>query len=470
MAQLSYPATLPAPHEVDMTPAERRRLSDIPGVLSAAGKWRDFGGEQALRWVFSRAELTAFQDWLRDDLQDGGAWFASNWRQPNGLAGGVRRFTAPPTYSHASEIGAGLWTVEATVEIRGVPGVTSAVPLIYTGTVLRDVVIPKTLTSGNWASVCDIYIPDDVAIDSVGIWLHGGKGSKENFARNLGIVTGRDDTGEPIIKWEILFKGRCIAVLPMGQFCDGTFDATWNPNSADTTAGGTKPGVRTWSNGFMYSGQNDPQMLEDLALKLQDDYPFLPINLAGHSNGGFMAQRMWLERPGLFGRFACASGPQSAVFAGATPTPVLLKPMLSLIGGQDATLSVSNGPNGPGDHFKDELWKQPSSGYSVANVQIPHPGYYIGEYAQYARRAEAWGLYNGAEINPKDDSFIFTKRIKVKQGYQTSYFTSDQDQVLLLVEDAGHFILGRPDLGGPSMQECLGKRFFNVAMWFFNRP
>lgn len=470
MAQLSYPATLPAPHEIDMAPTERRRLSDVPGVLSAAGKWRDFGGEQALRWVFSRAEMTLFQDWVRDDLQDGGAWFSSDWRQPNGLAGGVRRFVSPPTYSHISQDGAGLWNVEATVEIRGVPGVTSAVPLIYTGTVLRDVAIPNIGAGGNWASVCDIYIPDDVAIDSVGIWLHGGKGSKESFARNLGIVTGKDDLGEPIIKWEILFKGACIAVIPMGQFCAGVFDATWNPNSADTTAGGTKPGVRTWSNGFMYSGQNDPQMLEDLATKLATDYPGKPINLSGHSNGGFMTQRMALERPALFNRFAVASGPLSFVFAGSpTPTAANLKPMLSLIGGQDATLSVSGGPNGPGDHFKDATWKQPSSGYSVANVQTP-PGFYIGEYAQFGRRAALWGPFNGSDVNPKDSSYIFSKRIQIKQGYQTSYFTSDQYQVLLLIEDAGHFILGRPDLGGPSMQECMGKRFFNVAMWFFNRP
>ena len=216
----------------------------------------------------------------------------------------------------------------------------------------------------------------------------------------------------------------------------------------------------------MYSGQNDPQMLEDLATKLAADYPGKPINLGGHSNGGFMAQRMWLERPTLFSRFACASGPQSAVFGGAVPTDALLRPMLSMIGGKDATLSVYNGPAGSGSHFLDYTWTQPSTGYSVANVQIPHPGYYMGEFEQFKRRANAWGLSRGLPNN-RGVYFGF-KELKIKIGLQETYYTADKKQVLMLIKEAGHFILGRPDLGGPSMQECMGKRFFNVAMAFFN--
>lgn len=461
MARVEFPATLPHPVEISTDPAERRRLSDIPGALQTATKWRDFGATQALRWVFSRTEVETFKAWLTDELHDGGAWFSANWRQPSGLAYGVRRFTSPPTYTQSSETGAGLWTVQATVEIRGVPGVTSDLPLVYTGTVLYDVPIPKTLSAGDWASVCDIYIPDDVTPDNVSIWLHGGKGSKETFARNLGIVTGKDDLGDPIIKWELMFKNKTIAVVPMGQYADGTFDALWNPNSADTTLGGTKPGVRTWSNGFMYSGQNDPQMLEDLATMLDGLYS-LPVHLAGHSNGGFMVQRMWQERPTLFSRMACASGPMSAVYLGDAP-PAVVRPMFSLIGGKDTTLSVSGGPEGAGNHFFDNTWTQPSTGYSVANVQLPPPGYYIGEHGQWVRRVAAWETYTAATHDMK------SKRAKVKVGYTTTYYTQDFMQILQLVEEAGHFILGRPDLGGPSMQQCLGRRFFSLAMWFFRQ-
>ena len=46
---------------------------------------------------------------------------------------------------------------------------------------------------------------------------------------------------------------------------------------------------------------------------------------------------------------------------------------------------VSGGPAGEGDHFFDARWVQPSTGYSVTNVQIPHPGYYLGEHDQFGQ-------------------------------------------------------------------------------------
>lgn len=118
MAVVVYPSTLPGPSLSQVTPAERRLLSDVSGgPQQARGVQRDYLAMQRVEWnLLSAAQADEFNVWWRDTLVQGGSWFTSTWPAPQGWVSVVRRFMGVPQWSH---MGGGFWRVSAQVQVRG---------------------------------------------------------------------------------------------------------------------------------------------------------------------------------------------------------------------------------------------------------------------------------------------------------------------------------------------------------------
>jgi poly(3-hydroxybutyrate) depolymerase len=140
------------------------------------------------------------------------------------------------------------------------------------------------------------------------VFLHGGGGTKKQFAQQL---QGDD--------WErLLIDNKALAVFPQGQ------------------AIAAAPRATTWSNHVMTSGVDDVAFLRDLVRHIAHRYGVSRFYLAGHSNGGMMAGRVFYELPALFEGYVMISGPPSARYLGlAGPMP---RPVLCVVGDADAVL------------------------------------------------------------------------------------------------------------------------------------
>lgn len=117
---VTYPAGLPAPTAMNLTPAERRAAEGLAvestAAASARALQRDFAGTAALTFVFSAAQYAQWLAWWKDDLVYGGAWFsAPTWPFPWGL-GGVLRHASAPTVRH---LGRGIREVSVQADVRG---------------------------------------------------------------------------------------------------------------------------------------------------------------------------------------------------------------------------------------------------------------------------------------------------------------------------------------------------------------
>jgi hypothetical protein len=116
MIPLVYPSALPGPIAAPFQAAERRLLSSLPGPRQARPLQRDRLAMQQVDFIFTHDELTSFMAWLDMTLVRAGAWFTSNWAQPQG-GEGVRRFIGEPTFpTYYPNVG---WHVSASCEVRG---------------------------------------------------------------------------------------------------------------------------------------------------------------------------------------------------------------------------------------------------------------------------------------------------------------------------------------------------------------
>jgi poly(3-hydroxybutyrate) depolymerase len=169
--------------------------------------------------------------------------------------------------------------------------------------------------------------------DKAIVFLHGGGGSKEHFAYNLGLNTRDAPPTQASTNWAWLEGRKVLAVFPQGQSL---------PEAAPAT---------TWNNHVMDSGQNDVAFLQALAAHIKRQYGIDQIHVVGHSNGGMMVNRMWCESPDTFGAHVALAGPPSDYYlAPATPcTPALKRPYLGVVGALDSMLQV------PG-HWDDPTW------------------------------------------------------------------------------------------------------------------
>jgi hypothetical protein len=114
-----YPATLPTPQAASIQSVERRVLSSEGYFESRAGQTDRLSIEEIAFPPLTPAEALIFDDWWRDDLLEGGIWFAAAWPRPEGQTSVARRFLRPPSWDYIGAPDSGYWRVTATFEVRG---------------------------------------------------------------------------------------------------------------------------------------------------------------------------------------------------------------------------------------------------------------------------------------------------------------------------------------------------------------
>lgn len=249
------------------------------------------------------------------------------------------------------------------------------------GVLLKNQTLAKT-GGGTWPHLYDVYIPNG-PVKFVAVILHGGGGSKENIAQTMGITYSLTATVNQV-NWPMLELFKTMVVIPQGQHCDGTV-GPFNPNGANTVSTQYPNGVATWSNYFMWSGADDLSMLKDMSTFLATTRTGTARILMGHSNGGMMTERVWLEAPGYYNFYATFSGPLARYYDQATfPQPAQLKPLYQRFSLKDTILGISGGNAGPGDHFWDNQWNQQWAQSSVANYEYPNLGGWVGGWRIHA--------------------------------------------------------------------------------------
>jgi predicted esterase len=173
-----------------------------------------------------------------------------------------------------------------------------------------DVVLPETP-----GRIVDSYAPS-APPRRVVVFLHGGGGSKDAVAGQLGLTelpqAGLDALG-------------ALWILPQGEALDA------NP--------------RTWSNHVMTSGEDDLGFLVRLAGVLRDEWPTASLVLAGHSNGGMMTHRVWCEAGEAYDEYVSVAGPPSVRFDPADPERGALpctgsRPYRAIVGNADHVLAT----------------------------------------------------------------------------------------------------------------------------------
>ena len=182
----------------------------------------------------------------------------------------------------------------------------------------------------------DVYLPSNA--ERVVIFLHGGGGTKEMAAyRESGVRLDEPSNGEPKPDTAWLLSTRTAWVFPQGQHLAG------------------HPLAKTWSNYLMTSGVDDVAFLKAMAQALRSGTlaPSIPgftrVYLAGHSNGGVMAARMWCESPTTFDGYGALSGPPSVELlpSGAHPcAPQVGRPYIAIIGDSDTVLGTKDNWDG----------------------------------------------------------------------------------------------------------------------------
>lgn len=121
MTATAYPATLPTPVRLDLHPAERRGLSTLAdGPEQARARSRDWHAMLPVEWVYTRAQLAAFDAWGADTLAQWTRWFAVTLPGRGGFATRYCRFVARPRWEYLGRgPSEGLWRVSGTLEVRG---------------------------------------------------------------------------------------------------------------------------------------------------------------------------------------------------------------------------------------------------------------------------------------------------------------------------------------------------------------
>lgn len=245
-----------------------------------------------------------------------------------------------------------------------------------TGTILRN------QTLAGHPHLFDVYIPH-VTINFVVVALHGGGGSKEGLPQRLGVTTADSPTLDQV-RWNLLEMFNSVLIVPQGQHCDGTA-GPFNPNGANTESLLNPNGVGTWSNWSMWSQADDKSFLAAMSAYVGTTWPSANKVIMGHSNGGMMAHRMWLEAPTYFDLYVSFSGPMPSYWdqAGGIPQPVGARPMMIRHSLGDTILGIKDGRAGAGVHFWDNNWLMQSAQSSVANYTYPELDYWIAGWRSY---------------------------------------------------------------------------------------
>jgi polyhydroxybutyrate depolymerase len=178
----------------------------------------------------------------------------------------------------------------------------------------------KNLTLPGFPHQIEIY--STTSADKAVVFLHGGGELNYEFAYKLGLNLINKQPTNNSINWDWLIANKIIAVFPQGQ------------------AISSNPSAYTWSNHVMDSGVDDMAFLQALATYIKAQYGISNIYLAGHSNGGMMANRAWCEAPDTFNAYISLSGPASDYYLATPCSPATIKPYCGITGGHDHLLQV----------------------------------------------------------------------------------------------------------------------------------
>jgi polyhydroxybutyrate depolymerase len=293
---------------------------------------------------------------------------------PNpGLAGQSMQFTGHGTDAEGS-VAKYLWESSINGRISSAQSFSTMLSkgdhiitlTVYDNNGTASAPVSQTLSVGGPKLESDLQLtgfPHQIDIYSTSIankaviFLHGGGGTKEYIASDLGLVTlVGDPPTSATINWDWINTNKILVALPQGQ------------------AVSSNPTAYTWSNHVMDSGVDDMAFLQALATYIKAQYGISDIYLAGHSNGGMMANRIWCEAPENFKAYISLSGPASSYYlAPSTPcTPSTVKPYYGIVGGQDTELRVAG-------NWDQSMWlMDPTYAYLPAFVNIA----LIGEWTQ----------------------------------------------------------------------------------------
>jgi poly(3-hydroxybutyrate) depolymerase len=189
-----------------------------------------------------------------------------------------------------------------------------------------SIVIKTNVKLGSHPQLMDIY--GAAAPTRVVVFLHGGGGNKETIAEQLGLRVLNGATVATDAAW--LTAHNVAFVFPQGQAHAGSNGFTW-------------------SNYVMSSDVDDVGFLNDLARAIRSG-TLLPglaatarVVIAGHSNGGMMANRMWCEASATFDAFVAFAGPASEELTKPTHlcAPTVAKPYLGFVGAKDSVLQTT---------------------------------------------------------------------------------------------------------------------------------
>lgn len=346
---------------------------------------------------------------------------------------------------------------------------------------IYSISVPSSDTVGSaglpfWKEPVTLYWPNQIGTSTPVVastcitGLHGGSGTATNFARNLGFLKS------PIVNaanvdWDYLARAHGPIAIPNGMFCTRGALAGYpnntgqfNPNGVETVSPANPQGIRTWSAGMMWSGQQDIQFLNDWATWIINDPmglglgPSIGRALFGHSNGGMMAQYMWRNWTTSYTKYGGISCPlvDDAYTGGASGTdPTNGRIFCAFYGGSDDVINLYNGPAGPGDHFYDNdtlqatianTYPDPGTG-SVADVLYnplvsPYffPNQYVGPYKRFVKQINT--------VNNNTNVPTPTVATMANGAIQTTWIDTASGHVLQVVSGAGHDIMSQEQTTG----------------------
>lgn len=249
----------------------------------------------------------------------------------------------------------------------------------------QDIIMSSVNQSiSNHPHKIDYFIPSNA--NKIIVFLHGGGGSKEGFAYNLGIKlnsTKNDyDLSSSGKKW--LLDNKVGVIFPQGQMPNGTLLSA------------------TWSNYVMNSGVNDISFLQDLSDYIKNTYHVNKVFLAGHSNGGMMTNRMWCESPSSFSGYGSLAGPPSVALSSVGSHPCVpsdLKPYISLIGNSDSQLQTGGNMNA--SFWTCSNYNNASAAWVNGNV-INEKNYYANRVTLVCANTVNTPIINGALTTYQD--------------------------------------------------------------------
>jgi len=269
----------------------------------------------------------------------------------------------------------------------------------------------------------DVYRPEDA--DKAVVFLHGGGGTKELFAYQLGVKRTAGDSDYDAENEQILIDNKAIAVFPQGQAIPSA------------------PAAYTWNNYVMDSGQDDLQFIRDLVAHISTQFGVSRIFVVGHSNGGMMVNRVWCEAPELFEAYIAISGPPSQRFEDTqTPcAPAIAKPFLTIVGARD-------------DVLQNDDWEAQS--WTVNPILAASPAFVdpvlIGDRFMFPERVTR---RCGGTVQSGDAD-------AVKDGKLATWSFCDGSIELIRVETAGHSV--------DSLESASGRSLLEFAFDFINAP